>query len=67
MKKIFYISGNNGLKTLDHIDLNSLDQSDFTTSTFPIVSEKRDNSIENILIGLFGCYIVLDNFETFSI
>ena len=26
-ESIFYISGNNGLKTLDHIDLNSLDQS----------------------------------------
>ena len=53
-QSIFYISGNNGSKTLDHIDLNSLDNSDFRTSTFPIVSEKRDNSIENILIGLFG-------------
>ena len=53
-ESIFYISGNNGIKSLDHIDLNSLDKSDFTTSTFPIVSEKRDNSIENILIGLFG-------------
>ena len=53
-EKIFYISGNNGSKTLDYIDLNSLDNSDFTTSTFPIVSEKRDNSIENILIGLLG-------------
>ncbi len=53
-QSIFYISGNNGSKTLDHIDLNSLDNSDFRTSTFPIVSEKRDNSIDNILIALFG-------------
>ena len=53
-ENIFYISGNNGIKTLDYIDLNSLDKSDFTTSTFPIISEKRDNSIENILIGLLG-------------
>ena len=53
-ESIFYISGNNGLKTLDHIDLNSLDQSVYSKSTFPIVSEKRDNSIENILIALIG-------------
>jgi len=53
-KSIFYISGNNGIKTLDQIDLNSLDQSIYSKSTFPIVSEKRDNSIENILIALIG-------------
>ena len=53
-EKIFYMSGNNGLKNLDYIDLNSLDKSVFTTSTFPIISEKRDNSIDNILIGLLG-------------
>jgi len=53
-KSIFYISGNNGIKTLDQIDLNSLDQSVYSKSTFPIVSEKRDNSIENILIALIG-------------
>ena len=53
-EKIFYISGNNGSKTLDHINLNSLDQSAYSKSTFPIVSEKRDTSIENILIALIG-------------
>ena len=53
-KSIFYISGNNGIKTLDQIDLNSLDQSVYSKSTFPIVTKKRDNSIENILIALIG-------------
>ena len=53
-EKIFYISGSNGLKILDHINLNSLDQSVYSKSTFPIVSEKRDTSIENILIALIG-------------
>jgi hypothetical protein len=53
-KNIFYISGNSGTKTLGQIDLNSLDKPDFTKSTFPIVSEKRGNSIDNILIGMLG-------------
>ena len=53
-QKIFYISGNNGPKTLDQINLNSLDQSVYSKSTFPIISKKRDNSIENILIALVG-------------
>ena len=43
-QKIFYISGNNGPKTLDQINLNSLDQSVYSKSTFPIVSKKIDNS-----------------------
>ena len=53
-ESIFFISGIDGSKTLDHIDLNSLDQSDYSKSTFPIVSKKIDNSIENILISLIG-------------
>jgi len=53
-QKIFYISGNNGPKTLDQINLNSLDQSVYSKSTFPIISNKRDNSIDNILIALVG-------------
>ena len=53
-ESIFYISGNNGSKMLEKINLNSLDQSAYATSTFPIISEKRDNSIENILITLIG-------------
>ncbi len=55
-EKIFYISGNNGLKALEHIDLNLLDQPTFKSSTFSIVSEKRDNSIENILISLIAVF-----------
>lgn len=53
-ESIFYISGNNGSKILEQINLNSLDQSAYSKSTFPIFSEKIDNSIENILISLFG-------------
>jgi hypothetical protein len=53
-ESIFFISGNNGSKTLDHINLNLLDQSAYSKSTFPIVSEKRDTKIENILIALIG-------------
>ena len=53
-ESIFFISGKNGTKTLEQINLNSLDQSVYSKSTFPIVSKKRDNSIENILIALIG-------------
>ena len=53
-ESIFFISGIDGSKTLDQINLNSLDQSDYSKSTFPIVSKKIDNSIENILISLIG-------------
>ena len=53
-ESIFFISGIDGLKTLDQINLNSLDQSVYSKSTFPIVTKKRDNSIENILISLIG-------------
>ena len=53
-ESIFFISGIDGSKTLNQINLNSLDQSDYSKSTFPIVSKKIDNSIENILISLIG-------------
>ena len=55
-EKIFYISERNSLKTLDYLDLNSLEQSEFTSSNYPIISEKRDNSIQNILITLAGFF-----------
>ncbi len=53
-ESIFFISGNNGSKILDQINLNSLDQPAYSKSIFPIVSKKRDTSIEKILIALIG-------------
>jgi len=51
---LYFISEKNQKNTLEFLNLNSLDSTDFISSTLSIIEEKRDTSFEIILISVFG-------------
>ena len=48
------MSVENQKNTLESINLNSLDSSDFILSTLPIIEQKKDRSYEIILVSVLG-------------
>jgi len=53
-ENLYFMSVENQKNTLESINLNSLDSSDFILSTLPIIEQKKDRSYEIILVSVLG-------------